>query len=108
MRELTIQPKSVGSFVRSLSGLFITPENKNGLSPKEMTVIACILSILPKQDMVIDQVVKESISNQLNQKYQVTVNYINKFKHKKVITKDDRLNPIFYKTKITIDGTDIL
>jgi len=100
---MIIKPKSLGSFVRSLSGIFITAKNRHGLSPKECTVIACFLSILPKQDTVIDQAVKEQVSNLLNQKYQVTVNYVNKFKKKNVITKEDKMNPVFYKNKIIIN-----
>ena len=99
---MTIKPTSLGGFVRCLSGLFITKENPHGLSPKELTVVACLLS-LTKSDTVITKQLKEEASNQLNQKYQVTVNYVNKFKKKGIVTKDDKLHPVFFKKEIIIE-----
>ena len=107
MTELIVQPKSLGGLVRSLSGFFMTKDNPHGLSPKECTVIACLISITENNQITND--IKVELSNQLNQKYQVTLNYINKFKKKGVITKDDKLHPVFFKTKIVIEhGEDIL
>ncbi len=109
MTDFKVQPKSLGGLVRSLSGLFITKDNPNGLSPKECTVIACLRSLTPESDYIIDGVTKLEASNQLNQKLQVTVNYINRFKKKGVITKDNKLHPIFYKHKVVIEyGENIL
>jgi len=102
MSDLKINPKSPGSFVRCVSGLFINKNQPHGLSPKELTVVACILS-LTTGGVVITKELKEQVSNQLNQKYQVTVNYVNKFKKKGIITKEDKLHPIFFKKKITIE-----
>jgi len=109
MTEFKVQPKSLGGFVRSLSGLFMTKDNPHGLSPKECTVVACLLALTEKQDYIIDAVTKLEASNQLNQSLQVTVNYINKFKKKGVITKDNKLHPVFFQNKITIEhGENIL
>lgn len=99
-KELTITPKTLGGLVRSLSGLFITKENPSGLTPKECTVLAILLSIVKSQK--ITKEIKIELSKQLNQKLQVTINYINKFKAKGVITKEDRIHPLFFKNKITI------
>jgi len=106
MTEQLIKPKSLGGFVRSLSGLFITKDNPNGLSPKECTVIAVILATAG--DNYITKELRIEVSNQLNQSLQVTANYINKFKNKGVITKEDKLHPLFFKQKITIDGTNLV
>lgn len=106
MDQITITPKTVGGLVRCLSGIFITKDNPNGLTPKECTVLAVLLSIVKSQE--ITKEIKIELSKQLNQKLQVTINYINKFKVKGVITKEDRIHRIFFTKKITIDGTNIL
>jgi hypothetical protein len=105
MTEQLIKPKSLGGFVRSLSGLFMTKENPLGLTPKECTVVAVLLSVVGNEEITKEHRIE--VSNQLNQSLQVTTNYISKFKKKKVVTEQNRLHIIFF-TKITIDGTDIL
>lgn len=101
----TVQPKSFGGLVRGLSGLFMTRENPQGLTPKECTVLATLLSVV--KDKKITKEMKVEVSNQLNQSLQVTTNYISKFKKKQVITDKNHLHPIFF-NKVTIDGTSIL
>lgn len=103
--EEIIKPKTTGGLIRALSGLFITKDNPNGLSNKECTVLAVLLSLIGNQE--ITKETKILLSNQLNQSLQVTVNYINKFKLKGVIGQDNKLHKILFK-KVTIDGADIL
>lgn len=98
---MVIQPQTLSGLVRSLSGLFITKENPNGISPKECIVIACMLAHVPNKE-ILSKEVKITISNQLNQSYQVTTNYVNKLKKKGVITAQDKLHSIFYEPKIII------
>lgn len=102
--EQLIKPTTLGGFVRSLSGIFITKENPQGLSPKECTVLAVLLSqVEDKHSKVITRGMKVDASNQLNQSLQVTTNYVNKFKKKGVVTKDNALHSIFFVDKITIE-----
>lgn len=109
MTEQIIQPKSLGAYIRCLSGLFITKDNPNGLSPKELTVLACLLALVGDASKELDADVRLEASNQLNQSYQVTTNYINKFRKKGAVTKDNRLHPVFFKKRIVIEyGEDIL
>lgn len=112
--EQVIKPKSIGGLVRSLSGLFITKENPKGLTPKECTVLAVLVSVTwahaleARTATIITKEVRVDVSNQLNQSLQVTTNYINKFKKKGVVQEHNKVHPIFFTTKIIIDGTDIL
>lgn len=109
MEEQLIKPKTLGGLVRSLSGLFITKENPSGLSPKECMVLAMLLFLVKNTESKnITKEIKVQLSNQLNQSLQVTLNYINKFKKKNVVLKDNTLHPILFKQRVIIDGTDIL
>jgi hypothetical protein len=104
MEEIKVQPKSPGGFVRCLSGLFITKDNPGGLTPTELTITAAIYSILKtRKTFEIDKEVKLELANLNNSTFQVAVNYINKLKTKGVVTKDNRLHPVFYKKQITIE-----
>lgn len=109
MNTQLIKPRTPGSFVRSISGFFITKENPLGLSPTELTVLAALYSLLlQNKKEVIDKATKEQVANAANTRLQVITNYISKFKKKGVVTKDNRLHPILYKTEIVIDGTGIM
>ncbi len=103
MEHQTIKPKTWGSFVRAVSGLFITKDNPNGLTPKECTVVACFLHYTPSGSIVTKQV-KVSVANDLNLGLQVATNYVTKFRKKGVITTDLKLHPVFYKDKIIIEN----
>lgn len=99
--ERVIKPTTLGGFVRSLSGLFITKENPQGLSPKECTVLAVLLSLSQDKPVALTKELRLEASNQLNQSLQVTTNYINKFKKKGVVT-GNSLHLLFFMDKITI------
>lgn len=96
---ITVRPQTAGGFVRSVSGLLITKENPLGLTPKECTVLAVVLSVVGGE--LITREHKVDISNELNQSLQVTTNYLSKFKKKGVIVAN-RLHPLFWAGKITI------
>ena len=106
MIEQLIQPKSLGAYVRCLSGLFITKENPSGLSPKECTILAALCFLLGDNKAPITKEVKVELANMTNHNFQVITNYIAKFKRKKVITENNTLHPIFYKRLIIEYGTD--
>lgn len=110
MSNLILKPKTLGGFVRALSGVFITKENPQGLTLTEINILVGIYSILlSKKKIVIDKEVKVELANLTNNKLQVIVNYINKLKRKNAITQDDKLHSIFYKQLITIEyGSNIL
>ena len=103
--EQTIQPKTLGAFVRSISGLFITKANPNGITPKECAVLGALIYVMnSRQVEEIDKDVREDLANLTNHSLQVTINYINKFKKKGLIV-DNKLNSLLTATKIVIHGT---
>lgn len=99
--EQLIKPTTLGGFVRSLSGIFITKENPQGLTRKECTVIAILLNVM-EGNKELTKEAKIEVSNQLNQSVQVTTNYLNKFRAKGVMV-GNKMHPIFYMDKITIE-----
>ena len=102
--EQTIKLSSLGSLIKSVSGLFITPDNPNGITIKEMKVISCLLSVLSNNNTkVITKDIKIEVAEQLNQSLQVTINYITKLRQKNVISKDNKFHPLFYKDKIILE-----
>lgn len=107
--EQTLKPKTLGGFVRSVSGIFITKDNPNGLTPKECTLIAMLIAKVQKANVnVISKEMKIELANESNHTLQIVTNYINKFKKKSVINKEGGLHKIFFSTKVIIDGTNIL
>ena len=101
MNQLKLTPKTLGGFVRTLSGVFITSSNPQGLTFVELKLLTALLSILPK-DTEIHKDTKVQLANLTNNKVQVVVNYLNKLKRKGVIV-DNKLHPIFYKEQIIIE-----
>lgn len=92
------------SFVRSLSGFFITNSNPNGVTGKEMEFICYLLQYAGNGEITVE--VKDKISKQLNQGSQVTTNYLNKLKAKKVIEskgKKNKLHRVFFLDKVIIE-----
>ncbi len=98
--EMIIKPTTLASFIKSLSGLFITKENPNGISPKELVVFVTLVHLVEDR---IDKEIKVKLSNQLNQSLQVSTNYVTKFKKKGLITKDNKIHPLFSKKRIVIE-----
>ncbi len=98
----TVEPKSLGGFVRCLSGFFITKSNPTGLTPAECTLLSALISLLQQtEDKIITKEVKVNLANMTNHSLQVITNYINKFVKKGVI-QSGKLHPIFYQDKIVI------
>lgn len=103
MNEIEFNPKTLGGFVRILSGFFITKDNLNGLTANDIQFICKVLQTLKdSNEELITKQVKINLAELSNTKLQVIMNYVNRLKKKKVITEDDRLHSIFYKTKIEI------
>lgn len=106
MEPVTVTATTLNSFVKVISGIFITKANPNGVSPKELEIF-CALIELAKGP--INKAVKVKLSNKLNQSLQVSTNYIAKFKRKGLVTSKNRIHPIFSKKKIVIEyGTGIV
>lgn len=101
MTEFKTQPGTIRSYVNCLSGLFITKDNPQGLTPTECALISALLFKLPNQEKVTKDV-KIEIANLTNNKLQVVTNYITKFRNKRVVI-DNKLHPVFYKTKVVIE-----
>lgn len=108
--EQIIRPKSLGGYVRVLSGLFITKTNPSGISPKECSILAQLIFILSQRSgRKITKDVKLEIANMNNHSLQVITNYISKFRNKGIVLPDNTLSPIFFKNKIIIEyGTDTM
>lgn len=101
--DRVVKPKSLGGYIRCISGLFMTKDNPNGLSPKECTILAQIVFILKQQGKdTIDKEVKQELSNINNHTLQVSTNYVNKLKRKNTITKDNKLHQVFNHTKMIV------
>lgn len=104
---MIITPKSIGGFVRSLSGLFITKDNPNGITPKECSILAVLFVALNETEKkVITKDVKVQLANATNHSIQVITNYVNTLKQKGVITKENKLHRIFYEDKIIIEWNE--
>ena len=101
--EQVIKPKSPGSFIRIISGLFISKEHQHGLSPKECSILAALLTLVTSEDEVITKTIKIDLANLLNQSLQVATNYMNKFKQKGIVLQNNKLHPILFKNKIIIE-----
>ncbi len=99
--EQIIKPKTLPGFIHCLAGLFITKDNPLGLTPKELKFLAALYSLVLTSSITKEH--KIEISNQFNHKLQVTINYINKLKKKGVVLKDNKLHPVFFKTRIIIE-----
>ncbi len=103
MTQKVITFKTLGGFTRGLSGLFMSKDNPNGLSPKECFVVCTLLSILlRKHSKVVTKEVKIELANNLNQSVQVVTNYLVKLRKKGVIDKDETLHQVFFTDKLTI------
>lgn len=96
MTEFKVQPKSLGEYVRCLSGFFMTKTNPAGLTPKECTVLAALCFVLKNCTTEITKEKRVQLANLTNHNTQVITNYISKFKKKGVIV-DNKLHPVFYK-----------
>lgn len=101
---MEIKPKSLGGFVRCISGVFITKNNPNGITPKECNIIAALITLLDDTGQkVITKEIKVALANLGNHSLQVAINYVNKLKLKGVILQDDTLHPIFLQDKVIIE-----
>lgn len=98
--EHVIKPRNLLQYISCLSGVFITKDSPHGLTPTELIMLCHIYSL--SQGKELTKEVRTAIANETNHGLQVITNYINKFKKKKVVV-DNKLHPIFFKTKITIE-----
>lgn len=98
--EQLVRAKSLGGFVRSLSGLFITKENPLGLTSTECSMLAALIHVA--SDKAITKNMKIELANISNHGFQVITNYINRLKKKGAITDDNKINPVFLADKVTI------
>jgi len=98
---MVVQVKSYRGFVQALSGLFISKENPNGLSPRELDVLAVLLYVIGDSPSV-NAEVKEKVEAIIKQPSQVVTNYMKKFRDKGVLNKENVLSPIFKHKEIKI------
>src|SRR6185369_12691668 len=105
--EKIINRKTTRELVESLSGLFISPRARNGLTKKEILMVILLVEVVG-QDGEVDKDIKNMLSNSLNQSYQVTINYLNTLRKKGVLDKDYKPHPIFFTETIIIkNGSSI-
>lgn len=106
--ERVINRKTTRELVESLSGLFIGPRARNGLTKKEIEMVTILVDAM-KAYKEVDKEIKNMLSNSLSQSYQVTVNYLNMLRKKGVLDEDYKPHPIFYAETITIkNGSSIM
>lgn len=102
--EQIVKPKTALAFVKAISGVFITKESPNGITNKEINLMAALLELYSSREVrTITTEDRVLLSNQLNQTVQVTTNYLNTLKKKGLLNEEFAPHPIFYLTKITID-----
>lgn len=105
---MNIKRKTTLDFIRAVSGLFITPNNRLGITNKEMDILVVLIEEF--KDSSITKVTKDirtKVSNACNQSYQVTINYLNTLKYKGVLDGDFKPHPIFFKQSVTIENGTI-
>ena len=95
-----VKPNTLGGFVRSLSGLFITKSNPLGLTNAECTVLAALIPIAGNRQ--IKKEIKIQVASISNHGLQVVTNYFNRLKHKCAIRSNNTIHPILLNSTVII------
>ena len=98
-----IRSKTLRGYLQGISGLFITPDNPQGLTPKELDILTVLIVSMNEQDVkVLNTDVRSRAGELTNHSKQVITNYIKRLRDKKAITKDNTLHPILRGIDVTI------
>lgn len=99
-------PKTLRGYLQSISGLFISPVNPGGLTPKELDILTAFVFVLEQYNTKqITAESKERVADMMNYPLQVITNYVKKLRDKKVLTLNNELHPLLLEREITIKYT---
>jgi DNA-binding response OmpR family regulator len=99
----SIKPNTLRGYLQGISGLFISPENPGGLTPKELDILAILIRVSKsKNTHQLSSDVKSKAAELTNHSKQVITNYIKRLRDKKVITADNTIHPLLREASITI------
>lgn len=99
MKKLNLRLNSSKAYVRAVSGLFITPKNAAGLTPKEQEMLALLMD--HSHDGYISQRTRKIVRETLGMEEQLFYNRMSKLKKKQAIIGEE-LHSIFKSTNINI------
>jgi hypothetical protein len=103
----TATPKNLRGYLQGISGLFISPTNPGGLTPKEIDILTAFVFLLKSGDTKqVTTDIKATVANMFNYPPQVVTNYVKKLRDKKVLTLTNELHPLLYASEITIKYTE--
>jgi hypothetical protein len=106
---MTILASTIRGYLQAISGMFISPQNPHGLTPRELDIIMAIIFVLREEKKaIIDVSVKHKVAALTNHPLQVITNYIKKLRDKRVLDSDNKLHPILLTDEITIQKEDNL
>lgn len=92
MRKLRLEIKNSLVFIRVLSGLFINKDNPNGLTNKEIQLLALIIMLMQKEGVnVITRLMRKDIRKEMNLSPRNLYNTISELKRKQALTRNDML-----------------
>lgn len=96
---------SMRGYLQAISGVFISPENPGGFTPKELDVLAALVFVMKqKNESVISTHTRQSVAAMMNHPVQVITNYINVLKAKKAIDKDNKLSMLILSSRLVISN----
>ncbi len=98
-----IKSKTLRGYLQGISGLFITPDNPQGLTPKELDILTVLVfSLNEKGETILTTDVRARAGELTNHSKQVITNYIKRLRDKKAITAYNTLHPILRGINVTI------
>jgi hypothetical protein len=94
MTKYVNKEQNTARYIAAVSGLFITTDNPNGLTKKEMIMITVLIKQMELLNVnVITQSVRERTMEILQVDSRYLYNMISNLRRKRVITKDDTMHP---------------
>lgn len=101
-----IVSKTLRGYLQGISGLFISPNNPNGLTPTELDVLTAVVFVLDEEAKTqVTAATRTKVAELTNYPRQVITNYIKKFRDKRVLDNDNRLHQILTEREISIKYT---
>lgn len=101
-----IKVKTLRGYIQGISGVFITPRNPHGLSPKEIDILSALIYTMREQqtDYVLTSTRKQ-VAVMMDISHQVVTNYLKKFRSKQLLTEDNKLHPLLKTSSLEIELT---
>lgn len=98
--SLKLNLRTPRAYVQAVSGLFISPKNPNGLTPKEMDVLACLMEY--SRHGVITHSARTKSMEKLKFKDQNFYNAMSSLKTKRAVDGEE-LHPVFIVKSLSVD-----